>query len=90
MCLSLDCGEASRDCLSKACCCLLTQQFSYCLFDKDDPDLEPEKFTKDFCKSMSQHVIRVKSLPQQCMQYPDIVAEVKKKDNDTVHPTQWL
>ena len=59
-----------------------------------DPSLETTeehtKYTKDFCAELSQHLLHLKNLPPQCLQYSSVVSDLNKRDKDTSHPTQWL
>mmetsp|Transcript_14883 Transcript_14883/g.19541 ORF Transcript_14883/g.19541 Transcript_14883/m.19541 type:complete len:93 (+) Transcript_14883:136-414(+) len=55
-----------------------------------DEDADNKKFTHDTCQQMSQHLIHLKSLPHECLQYSDVVVDLKRRDTDTTHPTQFL
>jgi hypothetical protein len=61
------------------------------LTTEQDGFLQPKKtYTKTECEALSSHLIHLKSLPQQCMQYTDIATELRRRDSDTTHPTQIL
>lgn len=43
-----------------------------------------------YCQELATHLIHFKSLPEGCKQYKDIASDLKRRDSDTTHPTQYL
>jgi hypothetical protein len=42
------------------------------------------------CQELARHMIHFGSLPDNCKEYPDVVADLKRRDTDNTHPTQVL
>jgi len=58
-----------------------------------DTELEEEnrkKYTRDFCAELASHLIHEKSLPKECRKFNDVVTNLRRRDSDTSHPTQWM
>jgi hypothetical protein len=45
---------------------------------------------RNYCQELASHMVHLKSLPEGCKQYTDIAADLKRRDSDTTHPTQYL
>ena len=46
---------------------------------------------RTFCENVASHMMHAKDLPVECQsKYSDIVQEMKRRDTDTTHPTQFL
>mmetsp|Transcript_26206 Transcript_26206/g.53150 ORF Transcript_26206/g.53150 Transcript_26206/m.53150 type:complete len:90 (-) Transcript_26206:1198-1467(-) len=57
--------------------------------DDDDYDM-PTKYSKEFCSELSKHLMHEKNLPKECVKFRDVVGDLKRRDTDTSHPTQWM
>jgi hypothetical protein len=54
-------------------------------------DLPPKVMDRMYCEHIANHMMHVKDLPMDCQtKYMDIVNELKRRDTDTTHPTQFL
>jgi hypothetical protein len=47
-------------------------------------------YTKQECQDMARHMIHESALPEQCKKYNDVVVDLRRRDSDTTHPTQYL
>jgi hypothetical protein len=47
-------------------------------------------YDHDFCQELASHMVNMKSLPSACTQFHDIVGDLKRRDSDTTHATQYL
>lgn len=50
----------------------------------------PKKLDHDRCQEVSAHLIHLNALPKECQKFQDVVANLKRRDSDTAHPTQWM
>ena len=50
----------------------------------------PRTFDRDYCQELSAHMMHYSSLPAQCKIYTDIASDLKRRDSDTTHPTQFM
>jgi hypothetical protein len=42
------------------------------------------------CQELASHLGHLKSLPTPCLKYTDVANDLKRRDTDTTHPTQFL
>jgi hypothetical protein len=54
------------------------------------PDPKPIVYNEKYCEALSHHMINPRALPKQCHQYQTIVTELKRRETDTTHPTQFM
>jgi hypothetical protein len=46
---------------------------------------------RSYCEELASHLVHAKDLPVECQQkYTDVYNELKRRDTDTTHPTQFL
>lgn len=64
----------------------LTLAFLFCPLD----DNFKKNYTKAECAEMAQHMLHESALPKQCAKYDDVVVDLRRRDSDTTHPTQFL
>lgn len=43
-----------------------------------------------YCREISQHLLHSRDLPTECMKFNDLVAEMKSRETDTTHYSQFL
>lgn len=55
----------------------------------EDDDVEVD-YSKAMCEDLAKHLMHVKSIPQQCMKFDDIVHSVESSEKDPTHPTSWM
>ena len=69
-----------------------TSSSTYMFSDTDNTmDIAPKVMDRTYCENIAQHMLHVKDLPVECQtKYSDIVHELKRRDTDTTHPTQFL
>ena len=51
---------------------------------------KPKKLDHDMCQKMGAHLIHLNTLPKECQKFNDVVSDLKRRDRDTTHPTQWM
>ena len=64
--------------------------FSEESFVEDDDYDMPKIYSKDMCSELSKHLMHEKDLPKECAKFRDIVGDLKRRETDTSHPTQWM
>jgi hypothetical protein len=42
------------------------------------------------CQQLASRLSHYRSLPAECKSYPDVVTELKRRDSDNTHPTQYF
>jgi len=47
-------------------------------------------YTKQECTELARHLMHESDLPSQCQKYSEIVVDLRRRDSDTTHPTQYL
>jgi hypothetical protein len=47
-------------------------------------------YSKEMCEDLAKHLMHVKSIPQECMKFSDVVHSVKVNEKDSAHPTSWM
>eukprot|EP00979_Chaetoceros_neogracilis_P006869 scaffold1392_cov269-Chaetoceros_neogracile.AAC.31 len=47
-------------------------------------------YSKQMCEDLAKHLMHVKSIPQECMKFSDVVHSVKVNEKDSAHPTSWM
>jgi hypothetical protein len=68
---------------------LLTFSLSLSLHT-ESPPLRKKAWTHDACEELSKHLAKSAALPTECQKYNDVVANLRRRDTDTTHPTQWM
>jgi hypothetical protein len=54
-------------------------------------DIAPKVMDRTYCENIAKNMMHAKDLPVECQtKYSDIVHELKRRDTDTTHPTQFL
>lgn len=54
-------------------------------------DIAPKVIDRTYCENIAKNMMHAKDLPVECQtKYSDIVHELKRRDTDTTHPTQFL
>jgi hypothetical protein len=54
-------------------------------------DIVPKVMDRIYCENIASKMMHAKDLPVECqIKYSDIVHELKRRDTDTTHPTQFL
>lgn len=67
------------------------REFSRRAIDAEDTlDTPLREYDHAYCQELASHLSHMKSLPEQCKQYPDVKADLQRRDTDTTHPTQIL
>jgi hypothetical protein len=70
------------------------KQCYFCLgtsFIDNTMDIQAKRMDRTYCEQIASHMMHVKDLPMECQtKYIDIVNELKRRDTDTTHPTQFL
>jgi hypothetical protein len=51
---------------------------------------EKHTYDRKHCEELASHLVHLKNLPAECMKYQDIASDLKRRDSDTSHPTQWM
>mmetsp|Transcript_6409 Transcript_6409/g.8666 ORF Transcript_6409/g.8666 Transcript_6409/m.8666 type:complete len:91 (+) Transcript_6409:101-373(+) len=59
-------------------------------FDTEMEEENRKKYTRDYCAELASHLMHEKSLPRECRKYGDVVSNLRRRDTDTTHPTQWM
>ncbi|CAJ1931546.1 unnamed protein product [Cylindrotheca closterium] len=49
-----------------------------------------KKLDHVMCQQLSTHLVHLNGLPKECLKFPDVVSDLKRRDSDTTHPTQWM
>ena len=44
----------------------------------------------NYCQELARHLLHPAGLPKECRKFNDVVTDLKRRDSDTAHPTQWL
>lgn len=71
-------------------CLYLLLYFFVSRTDTDDDMKNSKKYSHDYCHELAQHLIHTNALPMECRKYIDVVSDLKRRDTDTSHPTQWM
>ena len=54
-------------------------------------DIAPKVMDRTYCENIAKNMMHAKDLPVECQtKYTDIVHELKRRDTDTTHPSQFL
>jgi hypothetical protein len=63
--------------------------FSQCV--DNTMDTPPHAMDRRYCEEFASRITNVKYLPVECQEkYSDIVMDLKRRDTDATHPTQFL
>mmetsp|Transcript_15577 Transcript_15577/g.29751 ORF Transcript_15577/g.29751 Transcript_15577/m.29751 type:complete len:92 (+) Transcript_15577:168-443(+) len=57
---------------------------------EDSNNVFKKNYTKQECMELARHMMHESSLPSQCQKYSDVVVDLRRRDSDTTHPTQYL
>jgi hypothetical protein len=64
------------------------------LFNAEEEEDISESSTPEYdhakCQELASHLGHLKSLPAPCLKYKDVTTDLKRRDTDTTHPTQFL
>ena len=55
---------------------------------KDEPN--KKKVDHQYCQELARHLMHPSGLPKDCQKFQDVMIDLKRRDTDTAHPTQWL
>ena len=60
------------------------------LFDFDDEEMPKKAYDRESCSQLARHLVHFKDMPAECIQYPDLAFDLKRRDSDTTHPSSLL
>eukprot|EP00977_Amphora_coffeiformis_P022369 scaffold10856_cov229-Amphora_coffeaeformis.AAC.20 len=70
---------------------ILNERFSWAtIVSEDSNNVFKKNYTKQECMELARHMMHESSLPSQCQKYSDVVVDLRRRDSDTTHPTQYL
>lgn len=55
-----------------------------------EDEVKPREFTRQECASIASHLIHYKQLPMQCVKFNDVATDLKRRDSDTTHGSEFL
>mmetsp|Transcript_11387 Transcript_11387/g.14998 ORF Transcript_11387/g.14998 Transcript_11387/m.14998 type:complete len:88 (+) Transcript_11387:112-375(+) len=56
----------------------------------DAEHIMSNNYTQVQCASLAKHLEHLKQLPTQCTQYKEITSDLKRRDSDTTHGSEFL